>query len=408
MLNVCACRNHRLRLRGDPRGRPLNRRPDAGGGCNSRASGPRLTLDALAAGLHMEPAPRPAPPAAGLPHDLRRAFPRGPRGLRRRGLRDRRRAGRDRHGAGARRRRAAGAAARIRRAGAAAGGAGAVGGGALLGGDPPRAGDRGGAPARRRLEPLGRALPAVRPDRLPQPALARARRPGRSARTTWRRRQARRLRRARRRRAGLARAAARGRGRRRLRLREPRALEQRAADPGAAPRRRSPTGADLLVALGATALGFAPRRTAGWSAVELHLEGRGPGRHGGRRRWCSPPAATRAPGCCSPSSSAGTRRSSAARTGRSGASTWATSTARSPTSSSTSAALDDGLDFHQTATAATSAAGWCRPGDPGARTRLPNVAFWPVVPAIADPAHRSGPLSAVFLALSVGAARAGG
>src|SRR5207342_2907327 len=32
--------------------------------------------------------------------------------------------------------------------------------------------------------------------------------------------------------------------------------------------------------------------------------------------------------------------------------------------------------------------------------RLPNVAFWPVVPPIADPSHRSGPLSAVFLALS--------
>ena len=32
---------------------------------------------------------------------------------------------------------------------------------------------------------------------------------------------------------------------------------------------------------------------------------------------------------------------------------------------------------------------------------LANIAFWPVVPRIADPAHRSGPLSAVFLALSV-------
>lgn len=35
------------------------------------------------------------------------------------------------------------------------------------------------------------------------------------------------------------------------------------------------------------------------------------------------------------------------------------------------------------------------------REALANVAFWPVVPEIADPAHRSGPLSAVFLALSV-------
>ena len=33
--------------------------------------------------------------------------------------------------------------------------------------------------------------------------------------------------------------------------------------------------------------------------------------------------------------------------------------------------------------------------------RLANVAFWPVVPPIANAAHRSGPLSAVFLALSL-------
>jgi hypothetical protein len=36
-----------------------------------------------------------------------------------------------------------------------------------------------------------------------------------------------------------------------------------------------------------------------------------------------------------------------------------------------------------------------------AAERLANVAFWPVVPPIADAAHRSGPLSAVFLALSL-------
>lgn len=35
------------------------------------------------------------------------------------------------------------------------------------------------------------------------------------------------------------------------------------------------------------------------------------------------------------------------------------------------------------------------------REALANIAFWPVVPEIADPAHRSGPLSAVFLALSL-------
>lgn len=32
---------------------------------------------------------------------------------------------------------------------------------------------------------------------------------------------------------------------------------------------------------------------------------------------------------------------------------------------------------------------------------LPNVCFWPVVPPVADPRHRSGPLSAVALALSM-------
>lgn len=37
-----------------------------------------------------------------------------------------------------------------------------------------------------------------------------------------------------------------------------------------------------------------------------------------------------------------------------------------------------------------------------AEARLLNIAFWPVVPQPADPAHRSGPLSAAFLALSVG------
>lgn len=35
------------------------------------------------------------------------------------------------------------------------------------------------------------------------------------------------------------------------------------------------------------------------------------------------------------------------------------------------------------------------------RNQLPNVAFWPVVPPVADAAHRSGLLSTVFLAMSV-------
>ena len=35
------------------------------------------------------------------------------------------------------------------------------------------------------------------------------------------------------------------------------------------------------------------------------------------------------------------------------------------------------------------------------RFDLPNVAFWPIAPPIADPRHRSGALSAVALALSI-------
>ena len=64
-------------------------------------------------------------------------------------------------------------------------------------------------------------------------------------------------------------------------------------------------------------------------------------------------------------------------------------------------ALHDGLDFH--------VAGGCyvrRRLAPAPATqaaeRLTNIAFWPVVPRLADPAHRSGPLSAAALVLSVG------
>lgn len=43
------------------------------------------------------------------------------------------------------------------------------------------------------------------------------------------------------------------------------------------------------------------------------------------------------------------------------------------------------------------------PSDAAQRThRLPNVAFWPVVPPVADAAHRSGLLSVVFLAMAIG------
>jgi choline dehydrogenase-like flavoprotein len=64
-------------------------------------------------------------------------------------------------------------------------------------------------------------------------------------------------------------------------------------------------------------------------------------------------------------------------------------------------ALHEGLDFHVAHGAYVR-----RRLVPSAATQeaaqLSNVAFWPVVPEAADPAHRSGPLSAAFLALSFG------
>jgi choline dehydrogenase-like flavoprotein len=62
--------------------------------------------------------------------------------------------------------------------------------------------------------------------------------------------------------------------------------------------------------------------------------------------------------------------------------------------------LHDGLDYHVDAHGSYVR----RRLTPSEATQgaeaLANVAFWPVVPPVANPAHRSGPLSAVFLALS--------
>ena len=184
----------------------------------------------------------------GRGDDLRGTGLRGARGLRRAGLRDRRRAGRARHRAGARRAAAGGCCCSRAAGGRRRRGAGAVAGREPRSRDPSCAGDHRRAAARRHLEPLGRALPAVRSGRLRAPG------PGSPI---WRglgladRAEAdlapwlgEACRMARRRRPGVRRAAARGGGRSGLRLREPRALEQPAADPGAAPgraRRRGPS-----------------------------------------------------------------------------------------------------------------------------------------------------------------------
>lgn len=65
-------------------------------------------------------------------------------------------------------------------------------------------------------------------------------------------------------------------------------------------------------------------------------------------------------------------------------------------------ALHDGLGFHVDAHGSYVRRRLTPSPATQAEAGIANVAFWPVVPAILDPAHRSGPLSAVFLALTVG------
>ena len=64
-------------------------------------------------------------------------------------------------------------------------------------------------------------------------------------------------------------------------------------------------------------------------------------------------------------------------------------------------ALHDGLGYHVDAHGSYVRRRLAPSPATQAEAGIGNVAFWPVVPAIANPAHRSGPLSAVFLALSV-------
>ena len=66
-----------------------------------------------------------------------------------------------------------------------------------------------------------------------------------------------------------------------------------------------------------------------------------------------------------------------------------------------SRALHDALDYHVDAHGSYVRRRLVPAEATQGEERLSNVAFWPVVPSIANPAHRSGPLSAVFLALSV-------
>lgn len=63
-------------------------------------------------------------------------------------------------------------------------------------------------------------------------------------------------------------------------------------------------------------------------------------------------------------------------------------------------ALHRGMDFHVDAHGSYVRRRFVPARDVQKAEHLPNIAFWPVVPPIADVQHRSGPLSAVFLGLS--------
>lgn len=155
---------------------------------------------------------------------------------------------------------------------------------------------------------------------------------------------------------------------------------------------------DLLVALGATALGFAYDEAGRIAGVEAHLEGPGRGRvavsqvvlaAGGNESVRLLLAEQR-------------RRPElfGGPDGPLGRCYMGHVVGRIADIAFESRALADGLDFHVARGAYVRRRLVPAPATQ-VEARLTNVAFWPVVPEIADPAHRSGPLSAIFLPLSV-------
>jgi glycine/D-amino acid oxidase-like deaminating enzyme len=155
---------------------------------------------------------------------------------------------------------------------------------------------------------------------------------------------------------------------------------------------------DLLVALGATATGFelADGRVA---AVELYVEGRGPG------RVAVPEVVLAAGGNESTRLLLAVQRRHpglfGGPDGRLGRCYMGHVNGQIADIELAPGPLDAGLDFFQDGHGSYVRRRLVPSAATQERERLPNVAFWPVVPPIADPAHRSGPLSAVFLALSV-------
>ena len=154
---------------------------------------------------------------------------------------------------------------------------------------------------------------------------------------------------------------------------------------------------NLLVALGATVTGFEEADGGRIAAAAVHVEGRG------RGRVAAPTFVLAAGG------NESTRLLLAAQARTPGRFGEALGRSYMGHVNGTIAdvvleneALHAGLDFHVDGHGSYVRRRLVPSPETQAAERLTNVAFWPVVPEVADPRHRSGPLSATFLALSVG------
>ena len=154
---------------------------------------------------------------------------------------------------------------------------------------------------------------------------------------------------------------------------------------------------NLLVALGATVTGFEDADGGRIAAAAVHVEGRG------RGRVAAPSFVLAAGG------NESTRLLLAAQARTPGRFGDALGRSYMGHVNGTIAdvvleneGLHDGLDFHVDGHGSYVRRRLVPSPETQAAERLTNVAFWPVVPEVANPSHRSGPLSAVFLALSVG------
>ncbi len=156
---------------------------------------------------------------------------------------------------------------------------------------------------------------------------------------------------------------------------------------------------DVLVALGATALGFELDRDGRIEGIEVHLEGQG------REVLAARQVVLAAGGNESTRLLLAEQRRRPALFGGPdgplGRFYMGHVNGRIADVIFHDRALHDGLDFHDDGNGSYVRRRLVPSPATQAAAGLANVAFWPVVPEIADPRHRSGPLSAIFLGLSV-------